>query len=90
MPLHERWALYPRKEINAIKEKVCIKHKCPYTKKINDYTGHSTSINYIFCDYLAYTGHSRGCLPEECTHWQDTGVPKRHKREFTHHRGGKP
>ena len=78
LPHHERFKDYSEAEIIEIKRKVCMDHKCPYlsnfrlTSLINKDNPTSKS-----CNYIAITGHMRGCMPDECTHYLDQNVKKR-------------
>lgn len=87
MALHEHFREYTREEIVEIKQKVCLKHKCPYLQKINDYLGKGTGPSNNICNYIGKTGHMRGCMPDECKHWKDKNVPKRDSKAFTHDDG---
>lgn len=78
MPLHEKWNLYTKKEISNIKKNNCAKHECPYLGRISTLQMKGQYAN-MCCNYIEYTGHSRGCFPEDCTHWKDKDVPKRKK-----------
>lgn len=65
--LHELWRDYTEEEINRIKKKVCIDHKCPYQKY---FSSNSHAVDNSYCDYLCMTGH----IPpraEVCEHWKD-------------------
>ena len=84
MGLHERFREYTKEELVSIKEKVCLKHGCPYLGKINDSIGKSGAMNNI-CNYICYTGHMRGCMPDDCKHWKDKNVTKKDK--FVHDDG---
>lgn len=89
MALHDNFRDYTKEEIIEIKQKVCIKHKCPYLQKIHDYAGkNSNSPLTNICNYILMTGHMRGCMPDECKHWNDTNVKrKRDSQKFTHDDG---
>lgn len=54
------WIFMTEKEIYNLKEKQC--KKCCYFSKNN-----AQSTAYGTCEYIAIKGHSRGCLPTECT-----------------------
>lgn len=78
MALHEHFRDYTAEEIAEIKQKVCIKHKCPYLQKIHDYAGKSKmSANANICDYFCITGRIRECMPDDCTYWKDKDVKKK-------------
>lgn len=68
------WKFMTEKEIYNLKEKQC--KKCRYFSKNN-----AQSTTYGTCEYIAIEGHSRGCLPTECTtkgiFKESTGVKKR-------------
>ena len=85
MALHEHFRQYTKEELVEIKHKVCFKHNCPYLQKINDYIGKSLGVGNNICDYIGKTGHMRGCMPDECTHWKDKNVKK--KSKFVHDDG---
>lgn len=72
-------------QVNKVKRNVCIKHNCPYLTCTDD--GHSNYkpntkawLNNKCCNFSLITGHSRGCNPEDCKHWQDKNVKKRKAR----------
>ena len=69
MALHDHFREYTKEEILDIKRKVCIAHNCPYLARMSDYQSSTTSNN--FCSYIQWTGHMRGCMPDECTHYTD-------------------
>ncbi len=88
MALHDSFRDYTTEEIIEIKKKVCIAHKCPYLQKLHEYSGKGTSPLGNICNYIVLTGHMRGCMPDECTHWNDTNVKrKRNSQKFTHDDG---
>ena len=78
MPLHERWSEYTKDEINEIKKNVCTKHKCPYLGRISTFSMNKQYSN-MCCNYIEFAGHSRGCFPEDCTHYEDKNAPKRRR-----------
>lgn len=86
MALHENFREYTKEEIADIKQNVCLKHKCPYLQKINDYSGKSMGVGNNICDYIGKTGHMRGSMPDDCKHWKDKNVNKRN-RKFVHDDG---
>lgn len=75
---HESFRDYTTEEINKIKVEVCMKHACPYLKNFKP-VGLKGMGNpeCKACDYISITGHSRGCMPDECTHYLDQNVKKR-------------
>ena len=70
MALHEHFREYTIDEIIEIKRTVCIAHKCPYLARMSDYAN-ASAIHNNMCAYLEWTGHSRDCMPDECTHWME-------------------
>ena len=77
LPRHENFGEYTQEEIKEVKKHVCIGHKCPYMRRFAQQTGRTENYLGVYCDYISLTGHSRGCLPIDCTHYNDTGVRKR-------------
>ena len=73
MALHENFNEYTDAEITKIKEKVCIKNNCPYL----GYESASSGVNKT-CNYILYTGKARRCMPDDCKHYTDKGVKRRH------------
>lgn len=74
MPLHDNFKDYNKHEIELIKQRTCMKHKCPYLGRLfscNAYNGKDSSSVNKTCNYLLYTGKMRGCMPDECTHYKD-------------------
>lgn len=82
MALHERWGQYTRKEITNIKKNNCAKHNCPYLGRISTINMRGQYAN-MCCNYVEITGHSRGCFPEDCRHWSDTGVKRKRPKILT-------
>lgn len=77
MALHENFRDYTEKEITRIKKRVCIKHNCPYLNSISHVSkATEKSLLNKCCFYAVYAEHSRGCMPDECTHWKDKNVKK--------------
>lgn len=79
MALHERFSEYTKEEIMRITKNVCMKNNCPYLGRLitcNAYNGKDTSSANKTCNYMLYTGKMRECMPDECTHYTDTGVKK--------------
>ncbi len=83
LPHHDKFSDYTPEEIAKITKNVCIKHKCPYAKFVHS-SGYSKKSNSTFklacdrfCDYLCIAGKSRGCMPDECTHYKDKNVKRR-------------
>ncbi len=79
MALHENYREYTSDELKAIKKEVCEKHKCPYMKVVHDNGMNPKFSVKHSCDYILYTGKSRGCMPDECEHWKDENVGKKPK-----------
>lgn len=80
LPRHENFGDYTVSEINDVKKHVCMAHKCPYLRRLQQQSGsYKNHVPSAYCDYISLTGHSRGCLPVDCTHYNDTGVKKRVK-----------
>ena len=81
MALHERFNEYTEEEILKIKKKNCIKHACPYFGAVIGLSKkNKANPNCLYnksCNYILLAGHTRGCMPDECTHWKDENVPKR-------------
>lgn len=77
LPRHENFGEYTKSEINEVKKHVCIAHKCPYMRRLHQQVTRADNVTSVICDYISLTGHSRGCLPVDCTHYNDTGVRKR-------------
>lgn len=79
--LHKHFSQYTAEEIKNIKDKVCVKHKCPYLTSFttcNDRNGKQSSV-YKACNYILFTGMQRDCMPDECRHYLDKNVPKKPK-----------
>ena len=74
---HDNFKEYTKKELNDVKRNVCIANKCPYMKKMVVQARSNDNANGCYCDYISMTGHSRGCLPIDCTHYKDENVKKR-------------
>ena len=78
MAIHEKFSQYKKEEIDVIKQRVCIEHKCPYLGRLfmcNAYNKKDNSAANKTCNYLLYTGKMRGCMPDECTHYKDDVSP---------------
>lgn len=76
-PLHEHFSEYTNEELIHIKKEVCLAHRCPYLSRTRSNIGvkKATPQNTI-CNYILMAGHSRGCMPDVCTHYNDTNVKK--------------
>ena len=77
MALHERFSDYTVDEISKIKRDICLKHKCPYLGSVSNLKS-QIPITGRCCNYFLFTGKMRGCMPDECMHYNDTDV--KHKR----------
>jgi hypothetical protein len=81
MGLHENFRDYTPEEINKIKTKVCGEHKCPYLGTIWENQGKSnkkySDYSNRCCNYYIWTGKRRDCMPDDCTHYNDTFVKKK-------------
>lgn len=78
LPRHENFRDYTKSEIDEVKKHVCVAHNCPYKRTMHQFTGRQKdNVTQVFCDYISLTGHSRGCLPVDCTHYNDTNVRKK-------------
>lgn len=77
MALHKHFREYTDEEITKIKKDICAKHKCPYLNSISHVKiATKKSLLNKCCFYTVYSGHSRGCMPDECEHWKDKNVRK--------------
>lgn len=72
-PLHEDFRDYTAEELNEIKKNVCIAHHCPYVGKVSSSwsKGKHQPISNAICNYILMAEHSRGCMPDVCTHWNE-------------------
>ena len=79
LPHHDHFSEYTEDEIAKIKAYVCVKHECPYLRGLSKSGNNSKAIAPAnrCCNYSLLTGHSRGCMPDECTHYKDKNVKKR-------------
>ena len=73
------WGKRTAAQINKTKREVCKKHNCQYFRGLGGACGgnENITIGHKYCDYASTTGKLRGCLPEDCTHWQDEDVSGR-------------
>ena len=86
MALHENFREYTREEIRDIVRDRCAKNKCPYLRQLTGQTmSPITGLYYVnkCCMYIDITGHQRGCMPDECTHYNDdrSKIKRRSKNE---------
>lgn len=65
--LHKNWKDYTDEEICEVSIKKCA--KCKYGLKDGQRIYKNKPV-YI-CDYLKFTGHMRGCRPEDCEYYKE-------------------
>lgn len=87
MALHEYFREYTKEDIKMITREVCIAHNCPYLRHISAAVSPKSSEAYVpikCCMYIDIVGHSRGCMPDECTHYNDQikSKKRRYKDEY--------
>ena len=88
MALHEHFREYTAEDIKYILNNVCIKHDCPYLRALTGQTTNPRYPNTMYmnkcCMYIDVIGHSRGCMPDECTHYDDQikSKKRRYKDEY--------
>ena len=75
LPRHDRFGEYTAEEINEVKKQICMKHKCPYLKRLSQQREESPETTH--CAYALLTGKCRNCLPVNCKHYKDKNVKKR-------------
>ena len=81
MALHKEFKDYTKEEVNEIKSRVCIAHKCPYLHSVSETSGtpkrgKSKTANKVCCCYILHTGHIRKEMPDDCKHYKDKGVKR--------------
>ena len=72
-----RWASYTEEEICNDKKKNCV--RCRYRGYTGNITRGSHALKNLICDYLAITGHARGCSPINCEKFEKGGYGRDRK-----------